>query len=151
MRISIPIFLIAVFALSVNSADESKVPLRAKIEKIVIEKIDLQDARLSSAIILIKDLCKSADPEGKGINISFIAPKDDKGKAIDPVIKNEISLTKVPLKDLLRYVCDETGMNWKIDEFAVLIYPKNMALDKMETRKYPMAPGAVDIIEKEKK
>ncbi|HCE44086.1 MAG TPA: hypothetical protein DET40_11105 [Lentisphaeria bacterium] len=151
MRILSSICLLTMLAFTGFSADDAKDALRVKIEKITIEKIELQDVKLSNAIALIKDLCKKSDPEGKGINISFIAPKDDKGKALDPVIKNEINLTNIPLKDLLRYICDETGMNYKVEAFSVVIYPKNMATDKMETRSYPVAPGTVDSIEKEKK
>ena len=46
---------------------------------------------------------------------------------------------------------DETGMNYKVEAFSVVIYPKNMGADKMETRRYPLAPGTIDTIEKEKK
>jgi len=151
MKILISLCLLLVLALNGISADDAKGSLRAKIEKITIEKIDLQDVKLSDAINIIKDLCKKADPEGKGISISCISPKDDKGKTFDPVVKNEINLANIPLKDLLRYICDETGMNYKIESFSVVIYPKNMTTDKMETRSFPVAPGTVDSIEKEKK
>ena len=151
MKILISLCLLLVLALNGISADDAKGSLRAKIEKITIEKIDLQDVKLSDAINIIKDLCKKADPEGKGISISCIYPKDEKGKTFDPVIKNEINLANIPLKDLLRYICDETGMSYKIESFSVVIYPKNMTTDKMETRSFPVAPGTVDSIEKEKK
>ncbi len=151
MKNLLVIFLMSVLACAGISADNPKTSFKAKVDRIIIEKIELQDVKLSDAINKIKELCKEADPDKKGINISYIAPKDDNGKSTDPVIRNEISLTKVPLKDLLRYICDETGMSYKIDEFAIMIYPKNMAVDKMETRKYPVAPGTVDTIEKVEK
>lgn len=151
MRILIFLCLSALVAASLFSADDEKNTLRAKIGRITIEKIELQNVKLSDAIAVLRDLCKKADPEGKGINISCISPKDDKGKTFDPLIKNEINLANIPLKDLLRYICDETGMNYRIESFSVVIYPKNMATENMETRSYPLAPGTADSIEKDKK
>ncbi len=151
MKFLVPLCLLLALPYVSFSADDPKAAMRAKIDKITIEKIELQGVKLSEAITVIKDLCKKADPEGKGISISFIAPKDDKGKTLDPVIRNEINLAKIPLKDLLRYLCDETGMNYKVEAYSVVIHPKNMAADNMETRSYPVAPGTVDKVEKEKK
>lgn len=138
---------ILLLSLPLTAADEPASSARYKLETLKIENIELKDTRLSDAIALIKVLCKKADPEGKGVNISFIAPKDDKGKALDPVI-DDISLTDIPLKDVLRYVCEATGMIYRADKFTVMIFPKNMAGDKMETKTFKVSPDTFDSIEK---
>ena len=151
MRAAITALALVLFLSHVSiSDDSSKFTMIVKVEKIKIESIELKDTKLSDAVNLIRDLCKKADPEGKGLNISFIAPKDDKGKTIDPVI-SDITLTNIPLKDLLRYVCEATGMTFKVDEFAVMIMPKKMAGDKMETRSYKVRPDVVDSIDEKDK
>jgi len=143
---SIP-FILLLFSFSMTAADESSTSARYKLETLKVKSIELKDTRLSAAITILKDLSKEADPEGKGVNISFMPPKDDKGKTLDPVI-GEISLTDIPLKDVLRYVCEVTGMSYRADKFSVMIFPKNMAGDKMETRTFKIRPDAVDSIEK---
>lgn len=144
---SISFILLLVFSFSVTATDEPASSVRYKLETLKIENIELKDTKLSDAIALIKALCKKADPEGKGVNISFISPKDDKGKTMDPVI-DDISLTDVPLKDVLRYVCDASGMSYRTDKFSVMIFPKNMPGDKMETRTFKIRPDTIDSIEK---
>lgn len=138
---------ILLLSLPLTAADEPASSARYKLETLKIENIELKDTRLSDAIALIKVLCKKADPEGKGVNISFIAPKDDKGKALDPVI-DDISLTDIPLKDVLRYVCEATGMSYRADRYAVMIFPKNMAGDRMETKTFKVRPDTIGSIEK---
>ncbi|MCX6983859.1 MAG: hypothetical protein NT118_03765 [Lentisphaerae bacterium] len=139
--------ILLLLSFSVTAADEPASSVRYKLETLKIENIELKDTRLSDAIALIKALCKKADPEGKGVNISFMAPKDDKGKTMDPAI-DDISLTDVPLKDVLRYVCDATGMSYRTEKFSIMVFPKTMVGDNMETRTFKIRPDAVDSIER---
>jgi hypothetical protein len=132
---------------SLAASDEPAPSISYKIETMKIEKIELKNIKLSAAIELIKSLSKKADPEGNGINISFIAPKDEKNRRLDPVI-NDISLTNVPVKDVLRYVCEATGMTFRAVKFSVMVYPKNMDGDKMETRTFKIRPDTINSIEK---
>ncbi|MEI6420940.1 MAG: hypothetical protein WCP55_01900 [Lentisphaerota bacterium] len=140
-------YILLLLSFSLTAADESASSVRYKLETLKIEKIELKDTKLSDAIAILKVLCKKADPEGKGVNISFIAPKDDKGKILDPLI-NDISLTDIPLKDILRYVCDASGMSYRVDKFSVMIFPKKMAGDQMETRTFKIRPDTIGTIEK---
>jgi len=139
--------ILLLLAFSLTAADDSANSIRLKLETLKIENIELKDTKLSDAVAIIRDLCKKADPGGKGLNISFIAPKDDTGKTLDPVI-DDISLTDIPLKDLLRYVCEATGMSYRADKFSLIIFPKTMAGDKMETRTFKFRPDAVNPVEK---
>ena len=141
------ISLILLLSFSLMAADDPFSSARYKLATLKIKSIELNDTKLSDAIAIIKDLSKKADPEGKGVNISFIAPKDDKGKTLDPVI-GDISLTDIPLKDVLRYVCEATGMSYRAERSSVMIFPKNTAGDKMETRTFKIRPDAVDSMEK---
>jgi hypothetical protein len=140
-------YILLLLSFSLTAADKSASSVRYKLETLKIENIELKDTKLSDAIAIIKDLCKKADPEGKGVNISFIAPKDDKGKTLDPVI-DDISLTDIPLKDILRYVCDASGMSYRVDKFSVMIFPKKMDGDQMETRTFKIRPDTIGTIEK---
>ncbi|MFA6291800.1 MAG: hypothetical protein WC637_08470 [Victivallales bacterium] len=140
-------FILLLLSFSLTAADEPSSSARYKLATLKIKSIELNDTKLSDAIAIIKDLSKKADPEGKGVNISFMAPKDVKGKTLDPVI-DDISLTDIPLKDVIRYVCEATGMSYRAERGSVMIFPKNKADDKMETRTFKIRADAVDSMEK---
>lgn len=138
--ILLPFLFLAAISASIAVCAET---LREKAEKTVIEEIEFKDVRLSEAVKYIKEICKKLDPAGKGFNIVLMSRKDASGQAIDPMISGEISLSKIPLTELLRYLCMNVDMNYRIDEFSIIIYPKNMAVDKFETRTYRVGPDVI--------
>lgn len=57
-----------------------------------------------------------------------------------------MSMTNIPLGEVVRYVCLAAGLKYKIESHAVLIADKNEPLDLMELRFYSVEAGVFDTI-----
>jgi general secretion pathway protein D len=140
----------------------------AKLNRIIIPKIDLQDVSVREAVDFLqqrsKDLDASVDGQGKkGVNIVLKldntpaapvpAPGTDPNAApVDPNAvpvtlggnantRITLALTNVPLIEALRYLTELSGLKYKIDPFAVSIVPLSENTQEFVTKEYRVPPG----------
>jgi general secretion pathway protein D len=141
----------------------------AKLNRIVIPKIDLQDVSVREAVEFLqqrsKDLDTSADGQGKkGVNIvlkldSFpqaapAVPGDPNAAPVEATAptggnantKVTLALTNVPLIEALRYLTELSGLKYKIDPFAVSIVPLSENTLELITKEYRVPPGFLPTI-----
>lgn len=86
--------------------------LENRLNRIMIKKIEVEEAKIKDVFELIRERSKEADPEGKGVNFVF---QDVPDGAVT------ISLTDVPLSKVIEYVCLAAKLKFKIDTHAVII------------------------------
>ena len=77
------------------------------------------------------------DPFADAVGESAPAP------TAEPIADSSVTMDfdNVPLGELIRYVCKASGLKYRIEKHAVIIAGPNVALDRMETRIYPVGPG----------
>lgn len=126
----------------------------AKLNTIIIPKIDLSDSPISEAIEYLKQKSRDQDPEKKGVNIFLKlgqtpasgAPQSTTPESGAPSVAPPtephvtISLSNVPLYVALDYISKLTNLKLKIDPYAVSIVPLSEPTDVMITREYQVPP-----------
>ncbi|MEA2013559.1 MAG: hypothetical protein U9O87_10885 [Verrucomicrobiota bacterium] len=55
-----------------------------------------------------------------------------------------MNFDKIPLGDAIKYICQGAGLQYRIEENAIVIADKLKPLDKLETRFYPVEPGFME-------
>lgn len=86
-----------------------------KLQKIMIDKILFETTDIQSILARLAALSKENDPEG--IGVSIIPPPDI---AVRSRKIPYLELEKVPLMEVLKYVCELAGLKYKIEDRAVL-------------------------------
>jgi general secretion pathway protein D len=137
----------------------------ARLNTIIIPKIDLNDTPISEAVEYLKQKSKEQDPLQKGVNI-FLKLNDQNAAipapsaAPQPVVAGatpstppstgldtiqtephvSLSLSHVPLIVALDYVSKLANLKLKIDPYAVSIVPLSEPTDILITMEYKVPP-----------
>lgn len=114
--------------------------IQEKLRRIVIPNVRFEDISLEEALEFLRLRAMEldsieADPSRKGINIvcrQLPGPM--------PVIKS-LQLNNVPVGQVLKYICENTKMSYKTDDFAVTVMPMTDGGDELFTRTFPVPPG----------
>lgn len=142
--------------------------ITAKLNRIVIPKIDLRDTTVREAVEFLKQRSRELDsttddPKDKrGVNIVL---KLDNAPAAPPVTdpaapvvegaelapasggnadtRITLSLTNVPLIEALRYLTELSQLKYKIDPYAVSIVPITENTTDLVTKEYRVPPGFI--------
>lgn len=93
--------------------DESAV--RARLEKIIIPSIELNNASLTDALAFLGVRAGELDPEKKGVNLVHFPEKGA------PEPRLTISLKEIPLTEALKYVAALSELELEFDETAVVL------------------------------
>ncbi|MEX1120108.1 MAG: Amuc_1098 family type IV pilus outer membrane protein [Terrimicrobiaceae bacterium] len=145
--------------------------ITAKLNRIIIPKIELRDTTVREAVDFLKqrsrDLDTSTDDpaQRRGVNIvlklnptSLAAPVDPNAVSPDGAVVAEIpeaeqsgtadtritmSLTNVPLVEALRYLTELAKLKYKIEPFAVSIVPVTENTTDLVTKEYKVPPGFI--------
>ncbi len=140
----------------------------AKLNRIIIPRIDLRDATVREAVEFLKQRSRELDSstddpqEKRGVNIFLklagpavmpvpdmsAAPPIEGATALPPVsggadTKVTLSLTNVPLIEALRYLTELAGLKYKIEPYAVSIVPITENTTDLLTKKYRVPPGFI--------
>lgn len=137
-----------------------------KLNRIVIPRIDLQDATVREAVEFLKQRSRELDTtaespaERKGVNIvlklesAVPVAATTPGAPADPAAppppqggnentKVTLSLNNVPLVEALRYLTELSGLKYKIDPYAVSIVPLSENTTDLVTKEYRVPPGFI--------
>ena len=134
----------------------------AKLNTIIIPRIDLSDSPISEAVEYLKQKSAEQDPSKKGVNIflklgaSSAAPEPGVPGTASPTgggtasgstplsPSNEphvtLALSHVPLYVALDYISKLSNMKLKIDPYAVSIVPLSEPTDILVTKEYQVPP-----------
>ena len=129
----------------------------AKMNSIIIPKIDLSDSPISEAVEYLKQKSVEQDPAKKGVNIflklgaptpapaafpgtteGMAASSSTTSGAGEPHVS--LILNQVPLYVALDYLCKLSNLKLKIDPYAVSIVPLSEPTDILVTKEYQVPP-----------
>lgn len=138
-----------------------------KLNRIIIPRIDLQDATVREAVDFLKQRSKDLDTttdnpqDRRGVNIVLkldsaapVPAADPAAAPVDPALaaptaggnentKITLTLTNVPLIEALRYLTELSGLKYKIDPYAVSIVPLSENTTDLVTKEYRVPPGFI--------
>ena len=132
----------------------------AKLNTIIIPKIDLNDTPISEAIEYLKQKSVEQDPNKKGVNIFLklglggqpaaagsAAGATSATNAAPPAPTTEphvtLALSNVPLYVALDYLSKLSNLKLKIDPYAVSIVPLSEPTDVLVTKEYLVPPSFI--------
>jgi len=106
-----------------------------KLRRIVIPRIDFTNTTIEEAIDFLSLRAAELDtvepnPAKKGVPL-VVSPTTSTGVAV-PLI-HDLRVRNVPLAVALRYVCDQTGFRYKVDDIAVTLEPDNANIGQTRT------------------
>lgn len=93
----------------------------AALNKIVIESVSFSDATLVEALEFLRQKGNQLG-EGK-VAINFVYQLDEKAKAA----RITLNLQKLPFTEVLRYVGELAGTEFKFERYAIVVRPKGPA------------------------
>ncbi len=136
-----------------------------KLSTIIIPRVDFEDTTVEEAIDFLRlratELDTSElDPAKKGVNFVIRRPKAvaapaglpdagvDAGAPALPLAGpdpgalrvKELRVKNVPLDVALKYICDQTKLRYKVDDFAVTLVPATENGDEIFTRTFRVPP-----------
>ena len=145
-----------------NRSDSSGVAyITEKLRRISIPVIDFEDTSVEEAIDFLRLRSNEldtteVDPSKKGINFVVRRPRADTaapstdasapaalGVSSDPgaLRIKQLRLRNVPLAVALKYICDQTRLRYKVDDFAVTLVPQTETGEDLFSRTFRVPPG----------
>ncbi|MGL4400993.1 MAG: STN domain-containing protein, partial [Luteolibacter sp.] len=120
--------------------------LAEKLRTIIIPRMDLEDTTVREAIDFLRlraaelDLIE-LDPSKKGVNLVIRRPSGAGGNSDPAMLRiKELRLRNVPLATALKYICDQTNLSYKVDDYAVTIVPQSEGGEDLFTRTFRVFP-----------
>lgn len=146
-----------------NTAANSKDAINNKLNKIIVDRIDLDQASIREVVDFLKQKSRQLDsstddPKKKGVNIVLklaspaASPTPADGQATETPApesgvtadtKISIALKNVPLIEAVRYLTELSGLKYKIEPFAVSIIPITENTEELVTKEYRVPPGFI--------
>jgi general secretion pathway protein D len=130
-------------------ANLGKVTVAAKLDRILIPKIALDQASLDDALDFLRVRSAEfdtteADPARKGVNFTVnLGPPDSEIAKRIRSQRFDLRLTEIPLSQVLKYITDITQTAFTTDEFSVLITPVGSSSDELISRSYRVPPNFI--------
>jgi general secretion pathway protein D len=154
--------------------DESGIQyITEKLRTIIIPTINFEDTTVDEAIAFLRMRSieldnRELDPARKGVNFVVRPPKASglggapadagldlaAGDAIPSAATNvgglrvrELRLRNIPLAVALTYICEQTGLRYKVDEYAVTLVPRTESGEEVFPRSFTVPPDFSSLLE----
>jgi len=143
-----------------------------KLRRIIIPKINFDDTTVEEAIDFLRMRAAELDtleldPARKGVNFvvrrprapgvtgttdagaDATAPAPDAATPPVPVSDpgslrvKELRIRNVPLAMALKYICEQTKLRYKVDDYAVTLVPQTESGEDIFTRSFPVPPDFI--------
>ena len=103
--------------------------LQKKLATLIVDNMEFEELPVSECFILIVGKSRELDPDKTGVNIFLQVSKASMGKPIT------MSVSKIPLQSLINSICQATGLDYRIEKYAIAIFDKEPANKSPDTQK----------------
>ena len=139
MRICLFLLATLVTITSTFGKEKENPPKIEEKLKIIIPKFK-QKATIEEVLAALRDESIKNDPDKKGVSIIY---RKGQEKVKD---KNfNFDFENMPTGEIIRYICIASGLKYKVDKHAVIIAAKNIQIDELVTRFYPVDPSIASL------
>lgn len=131
------------------SAVTGTISVSAKLDRIIIPKISLDQASLEEALDFLRSRTAEndsleADPSRKGLNFTVnLGPPDSEIAKRIRAARFNLRMTQVPLRTVLKQVTDATQTAFSTDDYSVIIRPMGSLSDELVSRVYRVPPDFI--------
>jgi general secretion pathway protein D len=150
-----------------SSSERGTSYITNKLRTIVVPSINFEDTTVEEAIEFLRQRSveldvTELDPARKGVNFVVRRPGTSGGGAAAPAAEGavlgastevgtlrikQLRLRNVPLAVALKYICDNTRLRYKVDEYAVTLVPQTETGEDLFTRTFRVGPDFAAILE----
>jgi general secretion pathway protein D len=132
--------------------ESNRVRIQRKLNSIIIDKVNFEKLDIAAVIQFLQEKSKELDPDHEGINFVLrlnteAAPASAPGApdAAPPAhpIRREVSITlsDVPLADVLQYIVNQTNLQFSVEDYAVYLRPSIDEGETLSVRTYLVPPN----------
>ncbi len=118
-----------------------------KLESIRIPELNFTEVDVADAVAYLREQSKALDPTGEGVNLVLKtestnkAPVAEGETAVDNTIRTlTLDLRDMPLIKVLEFISTLTNLKFKVEEYAVYIFPSNETSDVKVVRSFSVPP-----------
>ncbi|MGF1677927.1 MAG: hypothetical protein ACFCUX_01905 [Candidatus Methylacidiphilales bacterium] len=118
-----------------------------KLESIRIPELNFTEVDVSDAIDYLQKQSKALDPDGVGVNfvLKTESTQTTAQEGADPPASNTLNTLTLDLKDMplikvLEFISTLTNLNYKVEEYAVFLFPSNETSDVKLIRTFSVPP-----------
>jgi general secretion pathway protein D len=108
-----------------------------KLRNYRMPKVEFQQATIVEILELLRLRSRDLDPQGKGVDFVLNVPDDSRQRQIT------LTLTDVPLEEVLRYVCEAASVTYRVEEHAVMISSLSEKNATLVTRSFRVPPDFI--------
>jgi len=150
-----------------ESERSNRAEITKKLQSIIIDKVNFEKLDIAAVIQFLQEKSKELDPDHEGINFVLrlnsdadasaaaggdatatpaagAAPADATAAAAAPLhpIHREVSitLTDVPLSEVLGYIIQQTNLQYSVEDYAVYLRPSIDEGETLSVRTYLVPP-----------
>ena len=128
-----------------------------KLKEIIIDKISFEEVAIPTAIRYLRQCSKEKDPEKIGVNFVLRGKINETTGGSDSADGNSgqnnagdsevmpltMMLDGLPLETVIKYICKQANLKYRVDDNAVVIASKDVPLDDVITKVYPVENSAI--------
>jgi len=118
-----------------------------KLESIVIPELKFTDVDIADAVRFLQEQSKALDPEGEGVNFVLKAETtasvdggEGDGGNQELLRTLTLDVRDLPLIKVLEFIDQLTGLKYKVEEYAVYIFPETETSDVKVVRSFSVPP-----------
>jgi general secretion pathway protein D len=108
-----------------------------KLQTLQLSRIDLSGASLDETIEYLRVRSRDLDPTGKGVDFVVSLPEDVRAR------QTSLNLVDVPLDEVLRYVTEDAGATYRVEEHAVRIISLSEDSSAIISKVYRVPPDFI--------
>ncbi len=109
----------------------------AKMEKIIFPSVEFADVDVLTVARFLSEYSREFDPDKEGVSVTA------GGRNSDALGRVTISLTQIPMSEVIRYICQDTGLKYRISGNSVEIGPN---VDEMQSKSFPVRGDLISSI-----
>lgn len=129
-----------------NQFEESNVDeIFFKLENIRIPELNFTEVDVRDAVNFLQQQSQALDPKGEGVNFVLKAEPTEfntaeEAPADQPLQTLTLDVRDMPLIKILDFIKSLTNLNYKVEEFAVYIFPATETSDVKVVRSFSVPP-----------
>ena len=103
----------------------------AKLDRIILPSLEFEESDINAVVALLNQRSRTYDAMQEGVTFS-ISMTDAERNMLNKV---NLRFSNIPLSEALRYICQDLGLKYRVDNDGVTI---GTSVDNMQTRVFPV-------------
>ncbi len=122
------------------------VALEERLDTGIVDKVSLEESSIQDALVFLRQKFADINFVLKATLSPTAGDTADAAAQTARIPTITLSVENIPLAEVLRLICQQTNLTYKVEQFAVLIAPQSENLEELYTREFAVPPGFIPAI-----